>query len=233
MLVCSIESNARSTSHHAQPPLIVHGVEKMGGRVRASSPIVRHRAVREMTIHLLRMHDAPLSHKFEHKLRALSASTGPRQSPFCRNATIGSRMHERLKLRRHEAVVDEDVLVDIELGVAPLQIARAITLHAMAQNQILGAGRRADRVGLHKSKPVKSAFQRRWRKQTSRDRIAPQVVERDRHPQMLSKSRCLGFEKAFASGSDLGNRGTPPSPSVYWNVGFSGKLKSNLWGTIT
>ena len=48
MLVCSIESNARSTSHHAQPPLIVHGVEKMGGRVESSSPIVRHRAVRNI-----------------------------------------------------------------------------------------------------------------------------------------------------------------------------------------
>jgi hypothetical protein len=36
---------------------------------------------------------------------------------------------------------------------------------------------------------VQSTFQRGWWKQTSRDRIAPQIVERDRHPQMLSKSR--------------------------------------------
>ena len=59
---------------------------------------------------------------------------------------------------RHEAVVDEDVLLDAERGVAPLEIAGAVAVDAMAQRQVLRARRRADRVGLHEAERVDRAL---------------------------------------------------------------------------
>ena len=59
-----------------------------------------------------------------------------------------ARMHQRQVLPRQEAVVDEAVLLDREPGVAALEVAGAIAGDAMAQRQVLGARRRADRVGL-------------------------------------------------------------------------------------
>jgi len=57
-------------------------------------------------------------------------------------------MHEREDASRYEAVVDETVLVDRQARVAALEVAGAIAVDAVAQRQVLGARRRADRVGL-------------------------------------------------------------------------------------
>ncbi len=58
---------------------------------------------------------------------------------------------------RHEAVGVEEVLLQPEAREAPLQVAGAIAGDAMPQDQVLGPGRRADRVGLHEARPS------RWR----------------------------------------------------------------------
>ena len=59
-----------------------------------------------------------------------------------------ARMHQRQMLPRQEAVVDEAILLDREPRVAALEVAGAIAGDAVAQGQVLGARRRADRVGL-------------------------------------------------------------------------------------
>src|SRR5580704_16119924 len=142
-----------------------------------------------MTIDLLRMNHSALPHEFQHKLGALSPAGTPRHTSLSCHAGGESRMHQRLQFARNEAVIDEEVFVDVELGVSSLQISCAIALNAMTQDQVLRTSRRANRIGLHESHVVKSAFKRGRRKQTTRDRKAPQVVEGDRHPCMLSKSR--------------------------------------------
>ena len=70
-------------------------------------------------------------------------------------------MHQRVQRPRDEAVVDEDVFLDVERSVAPLEIARSIPADAMPQREVLRPGRRTYRVGLYESQPIERALQRR------------------------------------------------------------------------
>ena len=60
-------------------------------------------------------------------------------------------MHQRLHGACHEAVVHEDVLVDIETGVAMLEITGAVTDNPMAQREVLRARRCPDGIGLNEA----------------------------------------------------------------------------------
>src|SRR5438093_3604955 len=87
-------------------------------------------------------------------------------------------MHQSMHGPRHVAVVDEDVLFDVELRVALLELTGAVLVDAMPQRQILRARRRTNRIGLHESQPLDGVAERRRRKQAARDRKAPQIGKR-------------------------------------------------------
>src|SRR5437879_611481 len=78
---------------------------------------------------------------------------------------------------REESVIDEVVFLDREFRVTPLQIAGAIVFYSMAQNQILRARRRPDRVGLHEAELSDGTRECGWREQRSRHGVAAQVVQ--------------------------------------------------------
>ena len=80
-------------------------------------------------------------------------------------ATRHARVHQPKVRGSEESVVDEIFFLDRELGVVKFQITCAIAAYTLAQDQVLGAGGSADRIGLHESEPVDRALQRRWRKQ--------------------------------------------------------------------
>src|SRR4026209_2205290 len=65
--------------------------------------------------------------------------------------TSAARMHQVEHAVGHKAVVDEEVLVDVQTRVPALQIARAIVRHAVPRGQILSACGRANRVSLYKT----------------------------------------------------------------------------------
>ena len=65
-----------------------------------------------------------------------------------------ARVHQALHGSRHEPVVHEEVLVDVEFRVAALEIAGAIAGDAMPQREVLRPGRRADGIGLHEAETV-------------------------------------------------------------------------------
>src|SRR4029078_2636966 len=88
-----------------------------------------------------------------------------------------ARVHQRVELARDEAGVDEHVLLDVERGVAPLEIARDVVAHAVPQREVLCPRRRADRVRLDEPEPIERALQRRGREQTAGDGEAAQSVE--------------------------------------------------------
>ena len=92
-----------------------------------------------------------------------------------RSDATRARMHERLHGARHEAVVDEDVLLDVEGRVAALEIAGTIAADAGPERQILSARRRADRIGLHEAQRVDRPIERRRREQAAADGEAPEV----------------------------------------------------------
>src|SRR5579864_2757902 len=139
-----------------------------------------------MIVHFARMHTAALADELEQTFSLLHPGGRPTASRriFVLLAGLGHgvepRMHQRMNRARHEAVVDEEVFLDAEFRVAALEIAGAVILDAMAQNQILSAGRRANRIGLDKSELVKRTLQRRRREEALRDGEAAEVVECER-----------------------------------------------------
>src|SRR5258708_37638958 len=101
-------------------------------------------------------------------------------------------MHQPLHGLREESVVDEVILCDAELRVPPLQVARAVILHAMPQNQILRASWRSDRIRLHEPHLVERAFQRRRLEEAVVDGKSAQVLKADRHESFYSLSVFVG-----------------------------------------
>src|SRR5713101_7850295 len=187
VLTCRVDADAVLATGHAEQAAIVHRVEQMSGRVRRAAPVVAHRAVGEMIICLARMHTAAFANELEQRFRLLPALGGPTDARriFILLSGLGHRrqprMHQRMYRASHEAVVDEEIFLDAELRVAAFEIAGAIILDAMAQYQVLSAGWRANRIGLHKAEPVQRAFQRGGREEALRDGQTAQIVESDRH----------------------------------------------------
>ena len=103
-----------------------------------------------------------------------------RGAPECGGRTrhaSRTRMHQRLDAGADEAVVDEEVLFDRERSVAPLEVAGAVVPNAVPQRQILGAGGRANRIGLHEAESLDGTTERGRRTQAARYSQAPEVVE--------------------------------------------------------
>ncbi len=93
-------------------------------------------------------------------------------------STRRARVHQAVGVARQEAVVDEEVLIDAELRIAPLEVAGAVVAHAVAQREVLRARRCADGVGLDEAQAVDGAPERRGREEGAGDRVPAQVVER-------------------------------------------------------
>ena len=100
-----------------------------------------------MRVDLARVHHPVLAHKVKHRMRFLQSRCRPRHARC-------AGVHQRLRGARQKTVVDEEVFLNVELGVAPLQIAGAIALDAVAQCQVLSTCRGADRIRLHKAQPL-------------------------------------------------------------------------------
>jgi hypothetical protein len=109
------------------------------------------------------------AHELENLVRLLPARLGP---GLARRA----RMHERVQLARHEAIVDEEVLLDRETRIAALEVTGAIADDAMPQREVLRTGGRTDGVRLHEAEARDRPHQR-GREQGAGDGVAAQVVE--------------------------------------------------------
>src|SRR5690242_4693618 len=88
-------------------------------------------------------------------------------------------MNERQVTARKESVVDEMVFFDGELGVSPLQIARAIIFDPLVKREVLRASGRANRIGLNEPEPVDRPRERRWCEEASRNRKSAEIGEGD------------------------------------------------------
>jgi len=133
----------------------------------------------EMRIDLARVHRPAFSHEREQRVHPPPPRRAPRLHAVGRHRGLRARMHQRLQLAGDEAVGDEEVFLDAELGIAPFEIAGVIALHAMAEDQVLRPRRGSNRVGLHEPHAVKRACQRGRREQRAGDGKSPKLVERD------------------------------------------------------
>src|SRR5215216_4477223 len=96
-------------------------------------------------------------------------------------------MHQRLQRSRDVAVVDEEVLFDVECRIASFEIAGAIVSDAMPQDQMLCARRRPNRIGLHETHLLESTFECSGLREIPCDGVAPQIVERDHCPKTITE----------------------------------------------
>ena len=148
----------------------MQGVEQVRRGVARATPGVGAAAMREVLLHRARVRRPVLADEREHVGRTLCRRRVP--------ARLGiARMHQGEVPARKEAVVDEAVLLDGEARIAPLQIAGAIALDAMAQGQVLRASRGADRIGLDEAELVDRPAERGRREERTGHGIAAQVVE--------------------------------------------------------
>src|SRR5206468_7912636 len=99
-------------------PAVMHRLEQMRRGVRRTAPVVRHSAVRKVVIDLARVDGAALEYELEEELRPLPACRRPGPTTLGGNAGVGARMHQRLDGPCHEAVGDEEVLLEVEHRVA-------------------------------------------------------------------------------------------------------------------
>src|SRR4029077_8978040 len=118
--------------------------------VRRTAPVVPYRAVREMVIYFARVYCSAFTYELQQKLCSPPACSRPRLTALGWYPSIGAGMHQRLYGLRDEAVNDKEVFLDAEFLVAAFEVAGTVILDSMAQHKVLSAGRRADRVGLHK-----------------------------------------------------------------------------------
>jgi hypothetical protein len=107
-----------------------------------------------------------------------------------------ARVHQSLHCTSDETVVDEDVFVDVEFGVAPLEVTGAVAVDPMTQGEILRARRRPDRIRLHETEAIERALQRGRREQGACDRGAPHLVERVQLTPRTSSNRRRPCERS-------------------------------------
>src|SRR5262249_37774923 len=108
-----------------------------------------------MLIYFARVYLALLFDKFQHELRELLARGRPGSRSFRRHIDFRTGMHKRLKRLRHKTVHDEEVFLDLEPGIQPLEVPGAVLFYAMTQNEVLSTCRRTDRIGFEKNLSVR------------------------------------------------------------------------------
>ena len=116
------------------------------------------------------MDRAPRAYELEQRPHLASACGGPGRRP-------AARVHQTLQSARHEAIVDEEVLVNVEAGVVALEIAGTVAGDAVAQREILGSCWCADRIRLHETQDVQRTLKRGRLEEAASDGGAPDVVE--------------------------------------------------------
>ena len=170
MLVHGVDADPGLSPYHAQQSPVVHRIHQVGRRARGAAPVVGDGAVREVRVDLAWMHGAVRADEVEQRADVPAARRSPRRR-------TAARVHQRLHRAGDEAVVDEDVFVNVEARVATFEIAGAIARHAVTKREILRAGRRADRVRLDEAEHVECALQRGRRKRLRATANRAQVVK--------------------------------------------------------
>jgi hypothetical protein len=104
----------------------------------------------EMCVDVVWVHD-PL---FAHKGKYGGGFVALRFWPRC---LWRARVQERMRVAWQETIVDEEVFLDRELWITTLKVASTIVTYTVAQDQILGARRCANWIGLDKAQALDRA----------------------------------------------------------------------------
>ena len=161
-------------------PTIVHHVERLVLAFDEPRTRFRHLAVREMRVHLARVHRAALV------VRVRTAPAARRTPPSVVRAVRGC-----VSLMGHSrqiTVIDEEVLLERQPRITAPEVARAIRGHTVRAGSGPARGGGADRVSLHGSQLVDGALEGGRLEQRTRDGVATQMIQRDPHAAMIFQS---------------------------------------------
>ena len=147
MLVHRVDADAGFTPRDAEQALVVHQLEQVRGGARRAAPVVRDLPCAKCASTSRGCTSPRVAHELEHRLGALVRRRRQQARAF-------ARVHQRRHAAADETVVDEEVLFDRQRRVEPFEIAGAIARDAMAQREVLRAGRRADRIGLDEAQAL-------------------------------------------------------------------------------
>ncbi len=98
-------------------------------------------------------------------------------------------MHQRVVGAGKKTVIDEKILLERQLRIAALQIARAITVDAVAQRQVLCTSRRPDGIGLDEPQLVDGTHQGGRLEQRARNGVATQMAQGNGHAANIPNRR--------------------------------------------
>src|SRR6187551_2745577 len=86
-------------------------------------------------------------------------------------------MHQRMHFARHEAIVDEEVLLDRQARIATLEVTGAVVGDSVAKRQVLRSRGSADGIGLNKAELRNCPAKRRRLEERAGDGVAAEVGE--------------------------------------------------------
>jgi hypothetical protein len=110
------------------------------------------------------------AHKGQHLL-------GASLHPGVPGARRAARMQQGKGFATQETVVEEEGFFDRQARVTALQLAGAIVLNTLREDQILSASGRTHRVGLDKAQARNGPRQGGGLEKTARDRVAAKLLE--------------------------------------------------------
>jgi hypothetical protein len=164
-----VDPRAGLAPRHAQKAAMMQALQQMRADVQVAAPPL-HAAVVEVRLQVPGSGVTVLTHEVQHV-------SGARLHPGVPLPPLSARMEQRKALSRQETVVHEEGLFDRQARVAALQLAGAIALDPMREDQILGARRRPHRVGLDEPQARDGARQAGGLEKTARDRVAAKLPE--------------------------------------------------------
>src|SRR5690606_11261836 len=91
---------------------------------------------------------------------------------------------------------------DGQARVAALEVAGAVVLHAVPEDQVLRARRSADGICLYEGEALDGSLERGGREERARDRVAEELGARDHAASCSSAQRELGVVQRNARGLD-------------------------------
>src|ERR1700733_1768381 len=167
-----VDAGTGLAPYDTQQPAIVQALEQMARDIQVAAPAL-HAPMVEMRLHVLGVGVTTLTDKSQNLLgahlhRGVPGVPGPR---------LPTRMQQGQSLARQETVIDEEALFDRQARVAALQLAGAIVLYAVRENQILGSCGRAHRVGLDKAQARNGSSQAGGLEKAPRDCVAAKLLE--------------------------------------------------------
>ena len=155
---------------------MAQALQRPRGRLGHAAPAVDGPLAAEARLQVRGMGGAAGAHEGQH---LGGEAGGGVASGLARRVVAG--MEQVAGAGGHEPVGVQEVFLQAQAPEAPVEVAGAVAADPVAEDQILGAGGRADRVGLHEAEPVHGVAKGGGGEQGGLEDLGAEVCEGDGH----------------------------------------------------